>query len=904
LNVRLVAGALAGVVFAPLGATAQTAQPPASVPTATPAQVPTITPSAGGIVVRTTLANGLRVVLLPDRLAPVATTAISYGVGSDDDTMPGLAHATEHMLFRGTKDVSAGQFADIAARAGAEYDAQTSNYNTLFFFKLPSAYVPLALRLEADRMNGATIAADAWKTERGAIEQEIRADQSVPGWAISERVRHAVFGTTPYAEDAGGTIPSFEKMTAADISRFYQAWYHPNNATLVVAGDIDPTATLAQIHAVFDTIPAQSLPVRAPIVVSRPAASTIDGGIAELPVPVVGLAYRFPSLGDPDYAAGQVLAAALNNGRGALADLTAQGSALFAAAIAVAYPEIGVGEIIAAGPPTGTTDALQASLRGVVERYRVSGIPDNLVQAAKTRLLSQQSYRQASISGLAFAWSNSLAQHRDSPDDVYNAIARVTAADVNRVLRQNMVPERSVTISLRPRAMTSLPKVNPNAGVENVKFTPDVHEPLPSWATAYFDARLRAPKNGDLIVTRLPNGMRLTVRRTTFSPVVVLSGHIHTSAELYEPAGKSGVSSLTESLLPWGTATYDRKAYQAQLDAIAADVTLGPDFAMTVESKNFDRAIALLADGLLHPAFPASAFELLKRNTAQSLAAVENQPRTQAAVAQSNALYPLGDPRRRRPTAKTVDAVSPQDVRRWYSFSYRPDLTTIAIVGDVTPAQARESIARYFGSWKARGAPPTFRFPMLKAGKSETVTVKSPSSQQSEVTLTQVIGVHRGDIDTVALDLANTILSGEDTGSMLFRNVRTDKGYVYSIDSSMDIGASSSTFSIDFASDPKNAQKAQAAAVSVIRRLQTTPLPLADLQRAKALLLAQRVLPLDSYSGLASNLLDDVIYSYTGADADAYWQRLVDTTPKQLQAAMKRWIDPNHFVRVVVAPGG
>jgi predicted Zn-dependent peptidase len=120
----------------------------------------------------------------------------------------------------------------------------------------------------------------------------------------------------------------------------------------------------------------------------------------------------------------------------------------------------------------------------------------------------------------------------------------------------------------------------------------------------------------------------------------------------------------------------------------------------------------------------------------------------------------------------------------------------------------------------------------------------------------------------------------------------------------MDIGASSSTFSIDFASDPKNAQKAQAAAVSVIRRLQTQPLPLADLQRAKALLLAQRVLPLDSYSGLASNLLDDVVYGYTGADADAYWQRLVDTTPKQLQAAMKRWIDPNHFVRVVVAPGG
>lgn len=871
-----------------------------AMPLATPAATP---PAAKTAPLRVTLSNGLKVVLLPDRLAPVATTVITYGVGSDDDgALSGLAHATEHMMFRGTQDVSAGQFSDIAARAGAQYDAQTTNYNTQYYFNVPSAYVPLALRLEADRMNGALMSASSWKTERGAIEQEIRGHQSMPGWAIGQKVRRAFFGDTPYAIDAGGTIASFQKMTAADIAVFYHAWYHPNNATIVVAGDIDPTATLEQIRKLFGAIPAAPLPKRAPIAVATPSTQTIDGGVAELPVPVVGFAYRFPSLDDRDYAAGQVLMAALDNGRGALADLTAQGAALGAFGAASAFPEIGIGEIVGVGLPTTSPATLQKSLQGVLDAYRAKGVPDDLVQAAKTRLLSQQAYREASISGLAFSWVNAIATGRDSPDDVYTAIAAVSDADVNRVLREDMASSSAMTIVMRPKATVPAPRVDARAAAENVKYTPDVHRPLPAWTTAYFDAPLRAPKYGELAVKKLPNGLRLVVRRATFSPVIVLSGRIRSSAQLYEPWGKSGVAMLTQALLPWGTQTYDRKAYQGQLDAIAANVSLGTDFALTVQAKDFDRAVALLADGLLAPAFPQAAFDVLKRDNVQALAATEKQPRNQAAIARIDALYPIGDPRRRRATAQTVGAVTLADVRKWYRFAYRPDLTTIAIVGDVTPADARTTVEKYFGAWKAVGKAPSFRYPRLATSGTKSVTVTSPTSVQSQVTLTQIIGVRRGDPDEIALELANTILSGEDTGSMLFRDVRTDKGYVYSIDSSMDIGSSTSTFSIDFASDPKNAQRAQAAALAIIQRLRTTPLPLADLQRAKALLLAQRVLPLDSYSGLADDMLSDAEYGYTGKDADSYWQELIDTTPTQLRNAMRRWVNPKRFVRVTVAP--
>jgi zinc protease len=341
------------------------------------------------------------------------------------------------------------------------------------------------------------------------------------------------------------------------------------------------------------------------------------------------------------------------------------------------------------------------------------------------------------------------------------------------------------------------------------------------------------------------------------------------------------------------------------LDAIAADVDLGTSFSVDVQAKNFDRAVQLLADGMLHPAFPARAFALVKNNTARTLAAAAQEPRTLAAIARREALYPPGDPRRRRPTASTVSAVTLDDVKQYYRFAYRPDVTTIAIVGDVTPQQAKAAIQKYFGAWHApTSKPPSFDYPRIKRSTGgKTVTVNSSTSTHSEVTLTQVIGVRSGQMDAIALELANTMLSDEGTGSLLFRDLRTAHGYVYDADSSLNIGSSTSTFSIDFASDPKNVSRAQAAAVAEIRHLQDHAVPDIELQRAKALLLAQRVLPLDSYEGIASDILSSAKNGLTVADQDAYWQRLLHITPVQVQHAMQKWIRVDRFSRVIVAPG-
>ncbi len=878
------------------------------VPNAAPAQVVSPAPAASAPaeaagVVRETLANGMRVIVLPNKLAPVVTTFVSYGVGSDDDTLPGIAHATEHMLFRGTTDVSAGQLADIAARIGAEYNAFTTDQYTLYYYKFPAAYADLVLHLEADRMANAAIRAHDWATERGAIEQEIRAQESQPFHAVSKKLRERFFAGTPFAIASAGTVPSFEKMTADDIRAFYRTWYKPSNATLIVAGDVNPQQTLAEVHRHFDAIPPGEVPARKPIDVPPLASSSLEEAI-DFPVGAGVLAYRQPGSNDADFAASRVLAQVFSSGRGALADLTATGKTLGVLSFTNQYPEMGAGFLMAIPARGSTPQAAQALVAAVLADYKTNGVPTELIDAARTRLLSEQAYQQSSISGLGLAWADANALHRTTPDAIYAAIANVTAADVNRVLRTYYTADHQLSIVLTPKPSSTVPKTDPSAGVEHVGFTPTMHEPLPAWAQAALKAPLRAP-SGEIGARphRLANGVRYAVRRETAAPTVVVRGVIRTSPLLYEPKGKDGVHLLVDALLPWGTATYDRKGYEAQLDAIAATASLGETFTLRVQSKDFERGMELLADGMLHPAFAPPAFAIVRANTMQSVALANKLPKTKADLAERLALYPPGDPRRRDVTEQTIAASSLEDAKRYYRFAFRPDETTLAIVGDVAPDRAGAAIRKYFGAWTATGAPPSFRFPLrMAAKKARTITVKVPTNVQSEVTLKQVFPMRRDDADYVPLLLANTMLSGEGTGSLLMEELRTHRGYVYTADSDFSVTGTGAEFSISFSSDPKNVGRANAAVVAMIKRLQSAPLSAVELQRAKALLLAQRVLPLDSYAGVAADMLAGVKDGYANSDETWFWNALLRTTPVQMQHALRR-IDPDHFVRVIVEPG-
>jgi zinc protease len=204
-------------------------------------------------VLKATLSNGLRVVIVPNALAPVVATDMTYLVGSRDDPagVPGMAHAQEHMMFRGTKNLSTSELGTLATALGGDFNASTSETITQFQFTVPAANLDAVLRVESDRMRDILDAQEQWENERGAIEQEVLNDETQPGSDVFDNARKIVYAGTPYEHDGVGTKAAFDRLTGPVLKQFYERWYAPNNAVLVVAGNVDPESTLAQIRSYF-----------------------------------------------------------------------------------------------------------------------------------------------------------------------------------------------------------------------------------------------------------------------------------------------------------------------------------------------------------------------------------------------------------------------------------------------------------------------------------------------------------------------------------------------------------------------------------------------------------------------------------------------------------------------------
>src|ERR1700730_11345854 len=202
---------------------------------------------------RATLTNGLRVVIIRDPLAPVVTIEQNYLVGGDDTPTgyPGMAHAQEHMAFRGCSGLTADHIAAIYAQLGGQGNADTQQNITQYFTTVPAADLEIALRVDAACMQDIQDSQEEWAQERGAIEQEVARDLSNPTYKFLTRLNTDMFAGTPYEHDALGTKSSFDATTSDTLKKFHDAWYAPNNAVLVISGDVDPQNALNKVKQLY-----------------------------------------------------------------------------------------------------------------------------------------------------------------------------------------------------------------------------------------------------------------------------------------------------------------------------------------------------------------------------------------------------------------------------------------------------------------------------------------------------------------------------------------------------------------------------------------------------------------------------------------------------------------------------
>jgi zinc protease len=843
----------------------------------------------------------LQIVVLRDRLAPVVTTWLNVEAGSDDEPITGIAHAQEHMFFRGSRTLSGAAADEIAGFTGDQDNADTQSEITQYYHLVPATDLDLALQLDRGRFHGILDSQHDWTEERGAILQEVSRDNSDANYRLYVKVLHHILAGTAYVDEGLGTHESFSKrINAPQLQAFYDTWYHPNNAVYVIAGDVDPQAAIASVRRYLGALPAVAVPAHHSGRLAPPSPATFSDTSDQSSTEAM-VAYRFPGYDDPAYAASVVLGDVLNSQRCDLFTLVATGKAQAVEADVNQWPKAGFIQLISHVAVSTPPRRAIADLEAVIANYRTHGIPAELVEAAKKREIAHDRTAASSVFNLAATWSEALAVEHRTPEDDVAAIARVTPAQVDALLRADFVPATATTAYAVPKSGGAVTNGATAGGGESAKPETTTIEPLPGWAKAAL-AHLTPPERTIAPVSfTLSNGLRVVVQPEHASPSVSVAGTILHDAGLEEPTGRSGVQNVLEALLPYGTTTYSRVAYQTQIDAIAATVANGFAFTLDVPSASFERGMQLLADDELHPALDSKSFEVVKAERLDAVTGDQTNPDHVATVASANALYPAGDPARAFETPASVKALTLADVKAAYATAFRPDLTTIAIVGDVTPERARAVAERWFGGWRSAGARPSV-FPATVANNAPSnANVPATGRTQDTVLLDQTVPISLADPDYAPLEVANTALSA-DFSSILIRDMRVTTGYVYFVGTALAAGPTRSVFSVRYGCAPENFSKAEAVLERDLHRLQVGAIDAERLQRAKSRLVSLVVLSAGSYDDLAQRLLFNASQGFAPDHDYAVARDELATTAQSVRWAMARWIRPSGFVRIVEGP--
>jgi zinc protease len=858
----------------------------------------------GADVTRATLDNGLRVVIVRDALAPVVATEMNYLAGSDEVPagFPGTAHAVEHMMFRGSPGLSKDQLAAIAANMGGAFNADTTQGVTQYYFVAPSQDLDVALHVQSLRMRGVDMSQKEWDKERGAIEQEVSRDLSSPDFKFYTQMLEQMFGGTPYAHTPLGTRPSFEKTSAAMLKQFHDTWYAPNNAILVIAGDVDPDATLAKVKAEFGGIAKKALPAR-PAFDFKPVEAKTVKLPTDSPYGSVYLGYRMPGLTSKDYATALVLGQALGSQRAALAGMRFDGTALFGGFFNQAMPQAGVGMAVGIFPKGGNPQPILTKMQTILADAAAKGVDPALVEAAKRKAIAALEFKKNSVDGLANAWSHALAfQGLESPDAMKQAIEAVTPAQVNTLATASFDPAHAITAILTPESSGKPVAGKGFGGAESFASTPDKPVELPEWAARAF-ANLEVPRSTLKPVSyTLSNGLKLIVQPESVSDTVELYGRIKTNQDLQAAKGEEGVAEVLGGLFPFGTEHMNRLQFQQALDGISAHVSAGSDFSLSVPSAHFADGVKLLADNELHPALPAQAFAVVQRQTAGEMAGMLQSPGFLFQLGLGKALLPANDPSLRHPTPQGVMGLTLDKVKQYYARTFRPDMTTIVVVGKVDPAQAKQVVEQAFGSWKATGPKPATDYAAVPANKPGKLHVPDASAVQDSVTLAQTVDVTWDDPARFALNLGNQVLGGGFYASRLTRDLREKHGLVYTVGVGLGTEKHRGTYEVHFGCDPDKVGAASAMVLRDLRQMQQQPVTATELKQAKGILLRRIPLGESSFDAIGGQLLT---LSLQGKPLDAMTiagRHYLELTAPQVQQAFAKHVRPDGFVTAVKGP--
>jgi zinc protease len=854
----------------------------------------------------TTLKNGLKVVVVEDHSAPVVQTSVWYGFGSLDETAgkTGLAHALEHMMFRGTPEISAGGLDDIIARLGAQMNGETTYDYTDFYFEMPADKLDVALYIDADRMQHASLAASGWAIERNAVLNELDGDASSPFFNLLSRVRAAAFPNQPAGRTPIGYRSDVAKATVADIRKYYEEWYAPNNATLVVAGDVDHQTVFAKAQHYYGSIPPKKLPVRPDVNPSPAPGQTVE---AQFPFPfeILDLAYSIPGDTQPGEPAISTLATLIENQRSPFYQALVQSNiALAIEANADTQLQGGLLNIFIVLNPGHTSSEAQTVFQSTLDNVLKNGYDPDLVTAAKNLTLAERLYSADSIDGIGDLAGYTYGIVGEKIGDEDDRLAALTGKDLLDITRQYLSTP-TVVGHLRPSDAPpkgSSDKSTSEASDDFSKRVPNGPIVEPAWIAKAVAKPTTARSPLAPVEFTLSNGVHVIVQQKTDRPTFVLQGRI-ASSPAFEPLGQEGIIRLASSVADYGSAKYPFALRRQTTDNMGAFVDTGQEFSAEGKVSDFNAIADVIADGEAHPTFAEPWLGIERSQLANSLQSEQDISGVMIDRAYNALLLSSDDPTLRQPTSQTVSSITHDDLVSFAQRYWRPDLTTIAVVGDLTPDQVRTSLESAFGSWQAQGSKPDAHL-MAMPPASKGHDYIGTEANQVYIRLGQpALARSNADYDTFLV--LNQILGGQGAfESRLWQELRQNRGLVYSVSSSVEADADRGDLRIELNASPERVVEAVKLIRQQLEHLQSQPVSASELQDAKVRLVSNALLDEASTSGQAKQLLDIATNKLPLDYYATLNERFARITAADVERVAREYLKPQRLVEVYAGPAG
>jgi len=786
-------------------------QPAIAATTVEPAPVATLVKSVDIPYQQFTLSNGLRVIVSTDRKAPVVAVSVWYHVGSknEPDGKTGFAHLFEHLMFNGSENAPGDFFVPLENVGATDFNGTTWFDRTNYFETVPTGAIDLALFLESDRMGHllGAVTQQVLDNQRAVVQNEKRQGDNQPFGLVQYAQQTALFpGGHPYHHTTIGSMTDLNRASLGDVKDWFRAHYGPNNAVLVLAGDIDVATARPLVEKYFGAIARgpETLPVDAPVP-TLPAA--VDQVMKDqVATTRIYRMWAVPGLGDGDSTpldVGASVLGGLSSSRLDNALVRKEQLAVAVSANVESYEKVGIFTVQADVKPGVDPALVGRRLDALIADLMHNGPTADEVRRVATRAISGRIAGLEQVGGMG-GKAVTLAQGAIYMNDPgyykheLDELAATTPAMVQKAMQRWLSrPAYRLTVEPGQRSAADL-AVAGNDSAPAVADTSKTPPPTPPAEAKKPDAdRATLPPVGKIAGLQWPdvqrmtlsNGMKVVFARRSAVPTVQFSLSFD-AGNAADDRNKPGTHALMLSLLDEGTKTRDSIAIAEQEERLGASISANAgmdntDVGLFALKANLAPSLALFADVVRNPAFAPGEVNRLRGQLLARIASEKTRPNGLALRELPPLIYgpssPYGVPFTGTGTEAGVRAVTRDDLVAFHQRWFRPDNATLFIVGDTSLAELKPLLERNFGDWKApaTAAPKKIFRSDRMARPSRVVVIDRPGSPQSLILAGQALGMTGRD-DPLVLMTANEVLGGSFT-SRLNMDLREAKGWSYGV---------------------------------------------------------------------------------------------------------------------------